>query len=88
MKQTKTLGSGFPLNALTQDANTMDAAWKLYDALEDCGNYIASLTKQRDELLAALEDLYSEFERTREWGCLPMSLVKARATISIVKGKP
>ena len=54
------------------------------------GNRISS-EEHRDEITTlktalretgkALEDLYLGFDRTREWGCLPMELVRAKAAI-------
>ena len=46
---------------------------------------VQHVTKQRDMLIEALEHLYLDFERTREWGCLPISMVKARSAIASVK---
>ena len=45
---------------------------------------VAELEAALREAKEALSCLYLEFERTREWGCLPMEMVRAKATITTI----
>lgn len=44
---------------------------------------LAASQLQNTQLREALTNLYYEFERTREWACLPIAMVRARASIAI-----
>ncbi len=57
--------------------------WTRTNRFRDAKETIAAQAVVIEKLRGILTDLYSEFERTREWGCLPMAMLRAKAVLAI-----